>query len=100
VVRLSPVPLEHGIAIGIEVDLPKTHLAIVAAPKGYIMCGALDVRLLDERLAARRVVAGRALGVTSVEELLAAPLESVTAAMAEFGVRSGDLGRSALERLF
>jgi uncharacterized protein YunC (DUF1805 family) len=99
-VTLRPVRLTNGVAIGIEVELPRTHLAIVAAPRGYIMCGALDVRLLDERLAERAVVAGRAVGVTTVDELLAAPLESVTRAMAALGIAPGDSGRSAVERLF
>lgn len=99
-VRMEPVPLQNGVAIGIEIELPKTHLAIVTTPKGYIMCGALDVRLLDERLSSRRVVAGRAVGVRSIEDLLDAPLESVTEGMAELGVSPGDIGRQALERLF
>jgi uncharacterized protein YunC (DUF1805 family) len=99
-VTLRPVALPHGVAIGIEVALPNTHLAIVTTAKGYIMCGALDVALLDTALRDRGIVAGRAVGVKSVDELLAAPLESVTEAMAALGVRPGDKGREAVDRLF
>jgi len=98
-VELRPVALPEGTAIGIEVDLPNTHLAILVAGSGYVMCGALDVRGLDERLAARRIVAGRAVGVGSVEELLAASLESVTQGMASLGIRPGEPVTSALRKL-
>ena len=42
------------------------------------MCGALDVGLLNEKLADRKIIAGRAVGVRTIDDLLKAPLESVT----------------------
>ena len=42
------------------------------------MCGALDVGLLNEKLKDRKIIAGRAVGVRTIEQLLNAPLESVT----------------------
>ena len=42
------------------------------------MCGALDVGLLNDKLADRQIIAGRAVGVRTIEQLLEAPLESVT----------------------
>ena len=42
------------------------------------MCGALDVSVLNEKLKDRKVIAGRAVGVKTIEQLLEAPLESVT----------------------
>ena len=41
---------------------------------GYIMCGALDVGLLNAKLKERKIVAGRAVGVRTIEQLLEAPL--------------------------
>lgn len=98
-VWMGPVDLEKGTAMGIEVDLPKTHLAIVSAPSGYLMCGALDVALLDERLAERRIVAGRAVGVKTVKDLLQAPLEKVTDAARSLGLKEGMTGREAMNLL-
>ncbi len=95
-VEVRPIPLEAGCAIGVIIDLPRTRLVAAAAPAGYIMCGALDVGLLDRVLAARRIVAGRALGVRSVEDLLRRPLESVTLAAREAGLREGMTGAEAL----
>lgn len=99
-VQIEPVEVGGRTALGIVVELPQTRLTILAAPKGYIMCGALDVKLLDERLGDRRVVAGRALGVRSIPALLDAPLEQVTAAARERGVAPGMKGRDALLHMF
>ena len=43
-------------------NLPKTTLLTISNEHGYIMCGALDVGLLNEKLADRKIIAGRAVG--------------------------------------
>jgi len=90
----------EGTALAISVQLPKTNLLVVTTDKGYIMCGALDVALLNERLADRQILAGRAVGVKTIEELLAAPLESVTTAAQSLGIEVGMSGREAVRKLF
>lgn len=62
-IQLKPMTIESQTVIGIEVKLPKTTLIAITTDIGYIMCGALDVGLLNERLASRQIVAGRAVGV-------------------------------------
>ena len=99
VVRLRPVSLGEQTAVAIEVALPKTHLLVVTTERGYIMCGALDVALLSEKLAERKIVAGRAVGVRTIEELLEAPLESVTRAAEELGITKGMKGHEALRKM-
>lgn len=98
-VEVRPVEIDGRLAVGIQVELPKTRLVIIAAPNGYLMCGALDVQLLDERLGSRRIVAGRALGVRNLQDLLDNPLESVTAEARLLGLRPGMTGREALRAL-
>lgn len=95
-IRLVPMPLGNCTALGVEVLLPKTTLLAISTDKGYIMCGALDVALLNDRLRSRGIVAGRAVGVRTLEQLMEAPLESVTAAAEEIGVRPGMRGKDAL----
>ena len=56
------------------------------------MCGALDVALLNERLSDRNIVAARATGVRTIEELLEAPLESVTYTAEDLGIVAGMTG--------
>ncbi|MGU3472288.1 YunC family protein [Paenibacillus sp. D51F] len=100
--QIVPVALGDGkTALGIEVKLPKTTLLAVTTDKGYIMCGALDVALFDSnpKLKERGVVAARAVGVRTLEELLDAPLESVTEAAGEAGLYVGMKGIEAVRQL-
>ncbi len=98
--RMEPVNLDGRTALAIEVKLPKTTLLAVTTDKGYIMCGALDVGLLNERLKERGIIAARATGVRTIEELLEAPLESVTYGAVALGVVAGMKGRDAVARMF
>lgn len=99
--QMVPVPVSEGrVALGIEVKLPKTTLLAVTTDKGYIMCGALDIGLLNAKLADRKVIAGRAVGVRTLEQLLAAPLESVTYEAEALGIHPGMTGIEAVGRMF
>lgn len=82
-----------------EVALPKTTLFIVSYEKvGYIMCAALDIDFFNhsEKLIARKIIAGRAEGVRSIDQLLNAPLAKVTIACEELGIKPGTIGKEAL----
>ncbi|MGI6127725.1 MAG: YunC family protein [Planifilum sp.] len=98
-VRLQPFDVDGLRVIGVEVALPKTKLLVLTTEKGYIMCGALDVALLNEKLADRKILAGRAVGVRSLQDLLEAPLESVTREAERIGIRVGMSGREALLKM-
>ena len=98
--RMVPFLLDSGeTVIGVEVKLPKTTLLSISTDRGYIMCGALDVSLLNDRLKDREIVAGRAVGVRTLEELMEAPLESVTAAAESLGIVAGMKGSEALHMM-
>lgn len=99
-VSLLPFEIDGKMAIGVTVELPNTRLLAISTDRGYIMCGALDVNLLNTRLADRGILAGRALGVRTLAELLEAPLADVTDAALKEGVTVGMSGRDALRRLF
>ncbi|MBC8078758.1 MAG: DUF1805 domain-containing protein [Gorillibacterium sp.] len=86
--------------LGIEVKLPKTTLIAVTTDIGYIMCGALDIGLLNERLKDREIIAARAVGVRTLDELLDAPMESVTHEAAKRGIVPGMKGSEAISRMF
>lgn len=98
-VKIEPMQIGDWTAIGVEVRLPGTTLLAVTAGKGYIMCGALDVQLLNEKLRDRRIVAGRAVGVRTLDQLLEAPLESVTEAAEQSGIHAGMQGKEAVRRM-
>lgn len=95
-VSVEPVLIDEHTFIASTVRLPKTTLLTVSNEIGYIMCGALDVRLLNEKLQDRGIVAGRAVGVRTIQELIDAPLESITIAAKKLGIQAGMTGREAL----
>lgn len=98
-VELKPLNVEGHTVLGVQVQLPKTTLIVVTTDKGYIMCGALDVALLNERLKDREIIAARATGVKSLDDLLEAPLESVTHTAEELGIHEGMKGKDAILKM-
>lgn len=98
-VSMEPIMLEGITFTAVTVRLPKTTLLTVSNDKGYIMCGALDVGLLNTQLHDRKIIAGRAVGVKTIEQLLKAPLESVTLEAERLGIRAGMSGEQALLKM-
>ncbi|MFJ8257803.1 YunC family protein [Peribacillus asahii] len=96
---MNPIKLKEYTFLAISVELPKTTLLVVTSDKGYIMCGALDVALLNDKLKDRRIVAGRATGVKTIDQLLEAPLESVTYEAEALGIHRGMIGKDALLKM-
>lgn len=95
-VTLEPMQVGDHVLVGVEVKLPKTTLLSISTDKGYIMCGALDIGLLNEVLSDRQIIAARAVGVRTLPQLLAAPLESVTIEAEKLGIVPGMSGAEAL----
>jgi uncharacterized protein YunC (DUF1805 family) len=98
-ITVNPVEIEGKLFKAIRVELPKTNLLMISNELGYIMCGALDVDLLNRVLAERQVIAARAVGVRTIDDLLNAPLEKITEASKEYGWTVGMSGKDALSRL-
>jgi uncharacterized protein YunC (DUF1805 family) len=98
-IQLTPLVIEGKQFNAVTVKLPKTNFMAVTNEKGYIMCGALDVGLLNEKLKERGIIAGRAVGVRTIEQLLEAPLESVTLKAEELGITVGMKGKDALLKM-
>lgn len=98
-ISVKPVEIDGKLFNAIRVELPKTNLLMISNDVGYIMCGALDVDLINEKLSERKVIAGRAVGVRTIDDLLHAPLERITNASEEYGWEVGMSGKDALNKL-
>lgn len=98
-VDLSPIQINGHTFLAVTVLLPKTTLLAVTNDKGYIMCGALDVGLLNDKLKDRKIIAGKAVGVKTIQQLLDAPLESVTFEAEALGIHKGMAGKEALLKM-
>ncbi|WP_096202523.1 YunC family protein [Bacillus sp. FJAT-45350] len=97
--EMTPIIIEGKPFTAVTLKLPKTNFMAVTNDVGYIMCGALDVALLNEKLKERKIVAGRAVGVRTIDQLLDAPLESVTLEAEELGIKVGMKGKDALLKM-
>lgn len=98
-IDVTPIEIGGNTFLGITVQLPKTTLLVITGGSGYIMCGALDVGLLNRKLRERKIIAGRAVGVKTIGQLLDAPLESVTHEAEKRGIHVGMAGRDALLKM-
>lgn len=98
-ITVNPLDVDGIMFTAIRVELPKTNLLMITNEIGYIMCGALDVDLLSEELKDRKIIAARAVGVRTIDDLLSAPLEKITEASKEYGWEVGMVGKEALKRI-
>ncbi|WP_164668219.1 YunC family protein [Virgibacillus doumboii] len=98
-ITVNPLEVEGMFFTAITVELPKTNLLVISNEVGYIMCGALDVDVLNNVLAERKVIAGRATGVKTIDDLLNAPLQKITDASKEYGWEAGMTGKEALIKI-
>lgn len=95
--EVKPLWIENYPFTAISVALPKTNLLVITNEIGYVMCGALDVDLLNEKLKDRGVISGRAVGVKTMDELLNGHLDKVTIeASKKFGWKKGMSIKEAL----
>ena len=99
IVTTEVIDIKGNIFTAVTVQLPKTTLLTISNNLGYIMCGALDVGLLNAKLADRKIIAGRAVGVRTIADLLNAPLESVTYEAENIGIKAGMTGEEALLKM-
>ncbi|GEO25699.1 hypothetical protein AAC03nite_14840 [Alicyclobacillus acidoterrestris] len=98
-VNITPIEVQGYRFTATHVALPKTNLLVVSNQVGYIMCGALDITLLRETLASRGIIAARAVGVKTMQELLDGKVESCTQAAEALGITPGMAVTEALARI-
>jgi uncharacterized protein YunC (DUF1805 family) len=86
---------ERGMALGFEFEFPNASLVFAQAPRGYVMCGYLNMNTANMLGDIAAVVRG----VNTVDELLAAKVQEVSDAAAKLGVKIGMTGKEALEKM-
>ena len=77
------------------IALQAAALVLVSAPKGFVMCGFLDIAAAEKLSAAACVVTG----IQNPAELLDHPVVRLSAPAAALGITVGMSGRDALERM-
>ncbi len=93
---IESIELENGTALGLKIDMEHAPLLVIRAPRGFVMCGYLDISMaqrLDD-------VAVKVTGVRNFEDVLAAGVVEATPAAIDLGIEVGMPARQALERMF
>jgi uncharacterized protein YunC (DUF1805 family) len=93
-VKSIDVVIDGKKASGVEVALPKAPLVLASGKDGFVMCGYLNIEAADKL----GVAAAMVRGVSTVDDLLKAPVQAVSNAAAEKGVVAGMTGRDALAK--
>ena len=96
--NVNKIKIEGYEFVTYEVFLPKTTLLIVSNDVGYIMCAAIDIDFFNNtpKLVERKIIAARAEGVRTLDQLLNAPMAKMTHAARELGITEGVIGKDAL----
>jgi uncharacterized protein YunC (DUF1805 family) len=80
---------------GVKVELPNANFLLIAAPKGYVMCGYLNMETAERLGDAACIVTG----VKEFEDMLAAKVVKASAKAKELGIKEGMSGEAALSIL-
>ena len=100
VINVQNIELKKGSVLGIEIDYPKTKLlSITVSNIGYIMCGILDVKILDALHLERRIIAAKIPGASNLMDLLSLQITEVTETAAKIGIKVGMTGEEAINRM-
>ena len=81
--------------MGVKVELPRAPLLLLIAPRGYVMCGYLNISTAEELGQAAAIVRG----VKTFEDVLSTKIVRATSGAERLGVKDGMSGREALERM-
>ena len=80
---------------GVKVELPNANFLLIAAPKGYVMCGYLNMETAEKLGDAACMVTG----VKDFDDVLAAKVVKVSSKAKELGIKEGMSGEAALRIL-
>jgi len=94
--QIESIELVNGTALGLKMDMEHAPLLVIRAPRGFVMCGYLDISMA-ERL---DDVAVKVTGVSNFEDVLASGVVEATQAAIDLGIEVGMPARRALERMF
>jgi uncharacterized protein YunC (DUF1805 family) len=74
-------------------NLQAKNLVFLKGPKGYIMCGYLNLSVAKKF----KDCAAKIVGVSTIEDALKAKIHSCTSAAKKFGIKSGQPVKEALK---
>ncbi|MEM3402713.1 MAG: DUF1805 domain-containing protein [Candidatus Hadarchaeales archaeon] len=94
--EIKEMEIGSGKILAVRVELPGAPLLLAVAPKGYLMCGYLNI----ETAAKLNQAAATVKGIHSFDEMLEAKVVAVTPRAMGMGVKKGMSGREAILKMF
>jgi len=99
-IKIDCIETKKGNTMTASIEVPGAHLILIRANKGFIMCAALNIRILDELHPERRIIAATVKGVKSIEDILEKKIYEATLEAIKLGIKPGlTSGKEALEKM-
>jgi uncharacterized protein YunC (DUF1805 family) len=100
IVRTISVGKNKPSAQGIEASWEGGQWVVIICTNGMVGCGAFDVKLMDDHDQVITVTPGTIeRPLITCEDLMEAPIKSVTRLARKYGIKEGMSGREAVELL-
>ena len=80
---------------GVKIPTENTAILIIEAPKGFLGCGYFDIEVANKFNDAAAIVTG----VKTLKEMLQNPVQRVSKAAQDLGIKVGALGIDALGKM-
>jgi uncharacterized protein YunC (DUF1805 family) len=94
--QIETIELNKGNAIGLKWDMEHAPLLIIKAPRGFVMCGYLNM-VVAEQLGD---VAAKVTGVRNFDDVLTSRVVEVSSAAMELGIKVGMTAFNALDLMY
>jgi uncharacterized protein YunC (DUF1805 family) len=94
--KVDLIELTSGTAIGLKLDMGNAPLLLIKAPKGFVMCGYLNMDTANKL----NDVAVKVTGVKTFDDVLNSKVVELSSKAEELGIQLGMTGRTALEKMF
>jgi uncharacterized protein YunC (DUF1805 family) len=56
--------------LGISISVPRVKLMMIKTEKRFIMCGALDIEILDNLHPERHILAAKLMGIRNLSDMM------------------------------
>lgn len=80
---------------GVKIPTKNTAILIIEAPKGFLGCGYFDIEVANKFNDAAAIITG----VKNLKEMLEKPVQRVSKAAQNLGIKEGALGIDALRKM-
>lgn len=94
--QIETIKLNKGNAMGLKWDMEHAPLLIIKAPRGFVMCGYLNMTVAEQL----GDVAAKVTGVRSFDDVLKSRVVEVSSAARDLGVRVGMTAYDALDLMY